>query len=306
MDSIIDNLDMATLSDLIDVVTKDTIMREVKKDEVFMKKVLKQRDVSMLIKILVRRGKLDILTNPSLNLATSSESTKGELVIPDDILEYAQDKNSVEFLLKNVIDLNKVNFIPHRHEIWVIDYIMSKPLKFKVNPNRKMRNGNTFWLDFDRRNIASTKLYLLASSATNSGKTERNIADNFTEFLDINAQTAHGNTLLHMITDIPDDFLALKPRYDIKNKNDEDALKYRKCLGYECHNLEKYIASLHTSNTSMGSNATENTREIYETQMQELQNANDRIIELEAKNKEYEAKYEQLQNILSNTLFTRK
>jgi len=157
-------------------------------------------------------------------------------------------------------------------ELWVLQYIVSKPLKFKVNPNRIFTDGNPFWLDFNISSIIKTKIYI----------SNPILEENFSQPLNINAQNCNGRTFLHLADVIPDDFLALNPEYTIKEKGGLVALDYRKKMRRTCESLEKYIALNYKSKD-----------DIIKNLQIEKDTANKKIAELEAK-------YAQLLEIISH------
>jgi len=189
-----------------------------------LKELIKRKPAKELVVICVEHGITDIF---------KYVDTKD---IPTGILNRCRNQATIDYLLANIVDLEDYSTISPIIETWVLDFIVSKTLKVPFNPNRAMVNGFPFWFSMNILSVSKSGIY---RSIDNK---------NFSQPLDINAQTSHGNTYLHFAGDIPDDFLALNPRHDIINSTGKDAITYRKWMNVTCEKLQKYIESNPTTN----------------------------------------------------------
>jgi len=199
--SLINELKQDTISDIFRVVPYDTVIRA----------LVESQDIPSLTKL----------------------STNGHLYIPDhNILNKANTDEMATFLLEHGLDLNQVTTLNEETRKKVINHIVTKTLKVKMNPNSKhWPNGIPLWRAILSTNYAHENIKLITYKG-----------DNFSEDLDINAVDNLGNTYLHNVGAVKC-FINLKPDTNIKNKAGLTALEHNKLIGIEAKLLEEYVAS---------------------------------------------------------------
>jgi len=209
-----------------------------------------------------------------------------ETDISEHVLNFARDQATIDYLLTNIVDLNKVSCLTQRNAMMVLNFLKTKILKFKVDPNRKLRNGAVFWHSFGDDVIIIGELYKFHSD------------ENFTQKIDIDAQGERCQTFLHFTRDVVDAILPLKPRYDIKDDMGLTALEYRKIAhGHPYASLEEYIKE---QETLSGIYKSKND-EILCVPVCVITEKNSHIKSLEARIREYETKYSVLRDIIGSS-----
>jgi len=150
----------------------------------------------------------------------------------DLLLRNIQSVSMIDFLLEEIVDLNKM--CNNSHVSHIVRFILKKTLKVKVNPNGLTKNGSVIWHVWMANTLESEHIFLKYATSEAS-------KNNFTEALDINARNNLGNTYLHQYVCI-DEILKYKPDASIKNNDGQDALTYMKATRQVPKSLEDYVA----------------------------------------------------------------
>jgi len=162
-----------------------------------------------------------------------SKTERGSVIefLDHNILNEAKDQKMVSFLLDHGLDLNKITRINEENKERVLEHILTNTLKVPMNPNGiNFLNGFPLWI-------------ALLGNAKRSYNLEfmKYKGPNFSEPLNINAQSKLGYTYLHMVPYISEKILELEPDHTIKTNSGISILDYQKSMGRDVSLLEAYI-----------------------------------------------------------------
>jgi len=241
MDSYIEETDVETLRSFV----KDSYMRSSDDLSIILLSNANKYTILKTIKqafnyekrfrlYLVKNGDIQVLTK----LFEKFPPTPDEL-------NSARTQATVNLMLDTGVDLNLVPYFAQLIRLWVIDYILTKELKVKVNPNGySPQDGNKvpFWRKLGPA-FGTDGESLIEHSSTPSNVLEGSGVCNFTENVNINAQCGAGRTIVHSCMDL-EPILKYKPDPHIKDNLGQTPLEYRKKMSYPTDKLEKYIENL--------------------------------------------------------------
>jgi len=305
LNAYIDTLDTDVLVRIFNVIDgqtiKDELLNMMHKEKIiirdFILNLAKKQPTYAIVKQCIMNGKVEVFQH-----LTASEQ---EILRPK-ILNFARDQATVDYLLCELVDLNEVT------DCWSADLDKliltcisatfntsiekssgeTKKLKVRVNPNLKIRKC-PLWYHFRLEHLVELNVFAYSALADS----------NFTEPIDINGQGYDGGTTLHSADKIPDEFLALKPRYDIKNDAGLCALEYRRKMGKSVINLEKYIQGQELRMSEIEKLYGPNCIQLLSDQVKELEakllSSNKLLISSNKLLEEYEERMTKLRDIVS-------
>jgi len=279
----IDTLNDDNIASILNVIMAESIKKEVQSFnattseeeydsyKTLIKKMIKKQPIETIIRLSLSNGNFDVFKYVERK------------DFPHNILECASNRAAMYYLLENIVDLTEELSIPN--EDWVLEFIMTKTLKTKINPNKRI-GSCPFWHNFSLGALVKFKVL-----------DPLNKSDNFTEPIDINIQGFHGNTILHYAKDLPEEFLTkMKPRYDIKNDFGLCALEHRQKTSKSWNNLDRYIRAQDPNPTQMLSEQDSQIKELEA----KLLSSNSLLISSNKLLEKYEAQIIKLRNIVSS------
>jgi len=190
--------------------------------------------------------------------------------ITSDLINSAKNQEMVDYLLSERVDLNEVETIDESVSSLILQFILTKILKVKINPNRLLKNtyGTPFWRAMRPPNFPP-ELF-----------SEQVAKNNFTEAININVKNGRGETVMHVNPNLQQ-FFKYKPDPYIKSNAGLAPREYRQRNGLSIDVLDEYIKTFE--------------RGIAGERIKELENL---VHEYETQIAEYEAKQEQLRALI--------
>jgi len=238
MAHILAQLDDNSLEDVFDALDISGLKGKIT-NKVLLSNLFSAFELDYIMGILVRKNK------PSISSITGNGGTKevrtktiknivkleGFAIMDHNIISQCNDINISMLLLRECIDLHKVTIFSEQIKNTITKFILEDTLKVPINPNFKV-NDTPLWRLIKSPTPDISILFMRSGMLPSK---------NFSQQLDINATGKNGNTHMHLVITINEEYLALNPDHTIKNNDGETPLEYRKRCNLEgVSKLEEY------------------------------------------------------------------